>query len=86
MFSGKRNEYQWVCTCCEIPGAIVIDNGSAVTKAGYSNADCPRAQFPTVVGETTRVPKYYRDIPLGKTVAGDEAEANCDILRHPIES
>lgn len=31
--------------------SIVIDIGTALTKAGLSSEDAPRTQFPTVVGK-----------------------------------
>lgn len=35
--------------------AIIIDNGSSITKAGFSSDDSPRTLFPTIVGRS----KYH---------------------------
>jgi actin len=37
---------------------VVIDNGSAMIKAGISGEDSPRAVFPTIVGR----PKHATSI------------------------
>jgi actin len=34
---------------------IVIDNGSAMMKAGFAGEDAPRAVFPTIVGRPKKV-------------------------------
>jgi actin-related protein len=58
---------------------IVIDNGSDMCKAGFADADAPRAVFPAIVGR----PKYdpcmigseFKD-----TYVGDEAQIKNEIL------
>eukprot|EP01083_Nonionella_stella_P193135 713626_1 len=58
--------------------ALVIDNGSGMTKAGFAGDDAPRAVFPTVVGRITRTgqgamgrfPQYTK-----LDFVGDEAQS-----------
>uniref|UniRef100_A0A8C7XKF8 Actin-like protein 6A n=1 Tax=Oryzias sinensis TaxID=183150 RepID=A0A8C7XKF8_9TELE len=44
-------ESEWVCDCDEV-GALVFDIGSYSVRAGYAGEDCPKADFPTVIGVT----------------------------------
>ena len=41
-------------------GALVIDNGSGMCKAGFAGDDAPRAVFPALVGR----PKYQVRLPV----------------------
>lgn len=36
--------------CDDDAGALVIDNGSGMCKAGFAGDDAPRAVFPSIVG------------------------------------
>lgn len=55
--------------------ALVIDNGTAMIKAGFAGGDAPRSVFPTVIARTKE-----------KTVVGDEAYYCKDVqLERPIE-
>ena len=49
------------------PKAIVIDNGSALTKIGFSGESAPRFVFPTVVTDLSKVAMRL------VSIAGDEA-------------
>ncbi|KAH3759771.1 beta-actin [Pelomyxa schiedti] len=75
---------EWECgSSDQRPSGIVVDNGSATTKAGFSGDDAPRGVFPTVVG--------HSGIPTtssAKTVyAGDEAWSNRATLtlNYPVQ-
>merc|ERR1719326_2002103 len=66
-------------------GALVVDNGSGMVKAGFAGDDAPRAVFPSIVGRPlykvimgTQAKEYY---------TGDEAIAIRGVLRlnYPIE-
>eukprot|EP01083_Nonionella_stella_P268176 906385_1 len=70
----------------EYPQAIVCDNGSLMTKAGFTGYDAPRAVFPSVVGRKHRETET-RNIWSEKAYVGDEAlkKRNKVVLRYPIE-
>jgi actin-related protein len=66
-------------------GALVVDNGSGMVKAGFAGDDAPRAVFPSIVGRPlykiimgTQAKEYY---------TGDEAIAIRGVLslNYPIE-
>ncbi|KAK2838178.1 hypothetical protein Q5P01_015390 [Channa striata] len=61
--------------------AVVIDNGSCVSKVGLVGDDDPRAVFPSIVGHA-RQHEQNRD-----TFVGDKAKSNRDTLTltYPIE-
>ena len=62
--------------------AIVLDNGSSVSKAGFAGDDAPRAVFPSIIGRPNR-DGYVCD----KEYIGDLALENRRILNLecPIE-
>ena len=60
---------------------IVIDNGSSITRAGFSGDECPRSQFETVVGRSKNPTIDGKNI-----YCGDEAVSYLQITRnYPIE-
>ena len=66
------------------PPAVIIDNGSATIKAGFSGDDAPKVVFPTVVGGRLKV---LVGMGVKGYFIGDEALAKRGVLaiRHPID-
>ena len=61
--------------------AVVIDNGSGLTKAGFGGQDAPSVVFPSVVG----VPRHQHD--MSNPYLGQEALDKRGILsiKYPVE-
>jgi len=66
--------------------AIVIDNGSGYTKAGYTGEDAPRVRFPCIVGrpkvESIMVGSQKSELYIGEQA---EAKRGICVLKYPIE-
>jgi actin-related protein len=63
--------------------AVVLDNGSGVTKAGFSGDDAPLSVFPTVLG----IPKKKSFMSEKEFEVGDSAISKRGLLslKYPIE-
>lgn len=64
---------------------IVIDNGSGITKAGFSGDDAPRSYFPTIIGKP-KMPGIMVGLDQKETYVGYEANDRRGVLNliHPI--
>lgn len=72
--------------CAERVSTIVIDNGTAVTKAGYAGHYWPRSVFPTIIGRRRSLGRM-EGMEVKLLYVGDEAQRKRASLacRHPIQ-
>ena len=66
--------------------SLVIDNGSGITKAGFSGDDAPRAVFPTIVGKP-KTPGIMVGLDQKDVYVGAEANDKRTVLNisYPIK-
>lgn len=66
---------------------VVIDNGTAFMKAGFSGEEAPRTVFPTLVGTPSKVDQTLKNIDKKEKFFGQESLQKLGINNssHPIE-
>lgn len=71
---------------CDAPPALVVDNGSSLTRAGLAGESAPKAVFPSVAGRL-RHPDILPGLELKEVYVGSEAlkKRGILVLRHPVE-
>lgn len=67
--------------------AVVIDNGTGMTKAGFAGDDAPRSVFPTIVGKC-KMPSLMVSLDQRDVYVGEEAQTKRGVLNtsYPIEA
>ena len=67
--------------------AVVIDNGTGMTKAGFAGDDAPRSVFPTIVGKW-KMPSLMVSLDQRDIYVGEEAQTKRGVLNtsYPIEA
>lgn len=67
--------------------AVVIDNGTGMTKAGFAGDDAPRSVFPTIVGKC-KMPSLMVALDQRDVYVGEEAQTKRGVLNtsYPIEA
>ena len=66
--------------------AVVIDNGSGMSKAGFAGDDAPRSVFPTLVGKC-KMPSLMVALEQKDVYVGEDAQIKRGVLNtsYPIE-
>jgi actin-related protein len=66
--------------------AVVIDNGSGMSKAGFAGDDAPRSVFPTLVGKS-KMPSLMVALEQKDVYVGEDAQIKRGVLNttNPIQ-
>jgi len=62
--------------------AVVVDNGSELSRAGFAGEDSPRVIFPTIVGRPLATTNESKKIYVGTEASSQQG---VHTIKHPIE-